>query len=70
MAAAEVGTYSPCTLEYNTFDRYLLKKSSSQPMIAKVEKKGNKSSKENKSPGPAAYSTVSHWPGKSPCKAK
>lgn len=31
---------------------------------------GDKCSKENVSPGPAAYSTVSFWPGKSPPKSK
>jgi len=33
-------------------------------------KKGDKTSKENYSPGPAAYSTVSYWGGKSPSKKK
>jgi hypothetical protein len=69
-SAAEVGTYHPCALEYNTFDRYLLKKSQSQPAIDKKVKKGDNGSKENRSPGPAAYSTVSHWAGKSPSKGK
>lgn len=69
VSAAEVGTYQPCPLEYNTFDRYLLKKSSSQQVIDKKAKKDN-GSKENRSPGPAAYSTVSYWDGKSPTKGK
>lgn len=46
-----------------------MKKSSSQPMLDKKPKRSD-ISKENKSPGPAAYSTVSHWGGKSPSKKK
>jgi hypothetical protein len=46
-----------------------MKKSNSQPIINKKAKKDN-DSKENRSPGPAAYSTVSHWDGKSPTKVK
>lgn len=68
--AAEVGTYNPCPLEYNTFDRYVLRKSSSQPVIDKKVKKNDNNSKENRSPGPAAYSTVSHWAGKEQPKKK
>lgn len=68
--AAEVGTYSPCPLEYNTFSRYMLIKSESHPILDNKGKKADKSSKENQSPGPATYSTVSHWGGKSPSKKK
>jgi hypothetical protein len=47
-----------------------MKKSSSQPVLDKKAKKSDKNSKENRSPGPAQYSTVSHWAGKSPSKKK
>jgi len=33
--AAVVGTYSPCAVEYNTFDRIGLKKEASHPNLAK-----------------------------------
>lgn len=67
--AAEVGTYSPCPLEYNTFSRYMLRSPSHQILDKKLNKTDN-SSKENHSPGPASYSTISYWGGKSPVKSK
>lgn len=67
--SAEVGTYSPCPIEYNTFDRSLLKKSQTQVGLdKKPRQKDNR--KENRSPGPAAYSTINHWEGKSPKKTE
>jgi hypothetical protein len=45
-------------------------KSESHPVLDHKAKKTDKTSKENQSPGPAAYSTVSHWGGKSPTKKK
>lgn len=47
-----------------------MKKSASQPVLDKKPKKIDKNSKENKSPGPAQYTTISHWAGKSPSKKK
>lgn len=36
--SAEVGTYNPCPMDYNTFSRYELHKSTSHPIIPKSEK--------------------------------
>ena len=45
-------------------------KSQSQNALNKKANRFDNKSKENMSPGPAAYSTVSFWPGKSPSKKK
>jgi hypothetical protein len=69
IAAAEVATYKPCPLEYNTFYKYELQKHSSNPNLTKKSPESHgRSTKENQMPGPGAYSTIAFWPGKEPAK--
>ena len=65
---AEVGSYSPCHLNYNTFDRHALVKANSQNNMSKTFVPTVSDKKENKSPSPNTYSTISYWAGKSPNK--
>jgi len=47
MIIADVGTYNPCPLEFNTFSRYQIQKSASHPQFKKSPEKLDKSRKEN-----------------------
>lgn len=68
VVGAEIASYKPCYVEYKTFDRYALLKATSQANTSKPSGPAESKRKENRSPSPNTYSTISYWAGKSPNK--
>ena len=70
---ADMNTYKPCAIEYDTFDRIALrskdKNAASSPNASKsMNLKDKKSPKKNGVPGPGHYQVICTWKGKDKLK--